>query len=301
MSSFKPVSNAIDVGARLLKPDFEKLELHFPDDDFFQQKNIVILIHGFTANSNYLRELGEYLERYQFKCLFFNYNSYSGISTAADTLLSLLNGFHGRLGEKFLKKNINLVAHSMGGLVARAAITRSLFFFNSLVMLGTPNFGTLRDQLLIDFLIDVGEFLSGPFPKARLACQSARELTLDDCNNPSNTFIHKLNAEWSTNLLKFPLLTISGGRNEILFSKNSILNYAINDHLQAIFNGRVNDGLVPEDSVVMPWYSLSDKCYNHLNYYPEYKNINHTNLIFNQDIFQRIVDWLQTVDSRPCQ
>jgi pimeloyl-ACP methyl ester carboxylesterase len=273
-------------GAGLFK--YSQGDFKIANSEEIKKSNTIILIHGFTANSEYLKLLGDFLEQENFNCIYFNYWSYDGIKKAGDCLISELNYY-----SSFFQKDNNrlrIVAHSMGGLVARQAIKTSKSFFKKLVMLGTPNNGTLNDKWYIQFLLEYGEYISEEIPHATPSCKSALELTKSD-DNSGKTFIDYLNSSWQCPPLDvFPVLTISGGLNWLDFSDNFLKNKLYNFFIQRSLDKAQNDGLVPESSVEIP---NRVKSYLHFNRYPNYSDVNHSNLIKSPTVFREIVKWLQ--------
>ena len=78
-------------------------------------KPAVVFVHGFTSNGRYMLDLAQYTAAHGFVSLLFNYDSYKGIDQAAKDLEARLHSI-----EDGLKQHAYaLVAHSMGGLVAR--------------------------------------------------------------------------------------------------------------------------------------------------------------------------------------
>jgi pimeloyl-ACP methyl ester carboxylesterase len=80
----------------------------------------VVFIHGYLANGSMFDNLKEYLAGKGFDCTAFNYESQKGVAYGAKQLFSFLN----ELKLKYLSKGIqagksDIIAHSMGGLVAR--------------------------------------------------------------------------------------------------------------------------------------------------------------------------------------
>jgi triacylglycerol lipase len=97
----------------------------------------VVLVHGYTANKSNLFPLAAYLRFKGHKVLFYDYRTHEGVERSAINL------------KNFLKKHvkggrIDLVCHSMGGVVARAYLqllggTRRV---DRCITLGSPHKGT---------------------------------------------------------------------------------------------------------------------------------------------------------------
>lgn len=82
----------------------------------------------------------EILDKFkQWELVSFDYDFYKGIELNAEELSGLLRERYGDVAE------VTLICHSVGGLVARAAVLlERLPFLKRVVMLGTPNFGEQR-------------------------------------------------------------------------------------------------------------------------------------------------------------
>jgi pimeloyl-ACP methyl ester carboxylesterase len=78
------------------------------------------------------------------------------------------------------KKKLFLIAHSMGGLVARAFAMdpEAREFIRGIIMLGTPNNGAFPDHRILRYFVHYGEHISKrAMPEARMfTCLSAKQL-----------------------------------------------------------------------------------------------------------------------------
>src|SRR4051812_15265702 len=79
---------------------------------------LVVLVHGFTSHGRYMERLAKQLRGHGYVTAVFNHDSYLGIDVASADLGGILEGFM-EVFEKEGNKGFVLVAHSMGGLVAR--------------------------------------------------------------------------------------------------------------------------------------------------------------------------------------
>ena len=263
-----------------------------PED--FGARKLVILIHGFTAHGKYMRELGDFIQAFDFQAFVFNYNSYRGIAKAATNLRDFLLRYDGEVAGAISRNGVFIIAHSMGGLVARslAIIDEDQHFVRGMVLLGTPNDGCFSSARFLSYFIDYGEFLSGLMPEARNpACLSAKELIKADATD--KPFISVLNERWQKSFHRPPTLSISGGKRYLALSNNPLKNWLANRVIQGEIGQDDNDGLVTEKSVNMhSTMSLAeDKRYRHFNDYPYYPDLNHTNLKENQTLALEIVKW----------
>ena len=86
---------------------------------------LVVVVHGLTSSGEYLGALERYIHRHEsheskkYLCATFNYDSYLEIDFAGRVLADLLGDFKNQIRQYGLV----LVAHSMGGLVIRYAIS----------------------------------------------------------------------------------------------------------------------------------------------------------------------------------
>lgn len=260
---------------------------------------LVVVVHGLTSSGEYLGALERYIHRHEsheckkYLCAMFNYDSYLGIDFAGQVLAHLLGDFKNQIRQYGLV----LVAHSMGGLVIRYAI--SLLAANDikvlgLILLGTPNTGFFGKRFFVDRLLDWAEVVSTSNPYLRQsACPAVRQLIGSDQEH----LIETLNAA-SLNLSHHPpTLSISGGLGywELAQGQWNFRDRIANLIIQWQLNERPNDGLVPESASDLRKVISGDPNIQHVNSYPEYKQINHSGLTGNQSIFQKIAAFLDEI------
>ena len=77
-------------------------------------------------------------------------------------------------------RDVNLVAHSMGGLVARAALKNKLDRVPRIIQLGTPNYGSFAPVEVLRATYDTVK---------RISTLDLRHSTVDLCNQVFNTFL----------------------------------------------------------------------------------------------------------------
>jgi len=144
---------------RLLLSDYNScMEKIYQFDAKFESDHLVLLIHGLGRHAGImdkpkiaLREAGYAAHSLNYATLF------EGVDDHADHFSHLLENL------KDVKK-ISFVTHSLGGLVVREILSRSLVWngatANKLVMMGTPNKGAK----IADFLnrMKIYQFISGP-------------------------------------------------------------------------------------------------------------------------------------------
>jgi pimeloyl-ACP methyl ester carboxylesterase len=274
-------------GASLTQPDgawATSVDLH---------GNHLIVVHGFTASSVYLRDIGRFFTGSGLPALLFDYDSYVGIDAAAESLAALLDDLAPPQGPV---RRV-LVAHSMGGLVVRRflrllAERHGAGAVNDTVagacFLGTPHAGTLVGQPLVTPLADLSDALTGLYPFLRSPlCRSSRQLTATD----PGRFIDSLNAADRDDPLGIPTLTISGGMNHLEYCGGALRNRLLNTWVQ----GRLeepNDGLVAESSADLSRVlGRGDLPITHVADYPEHATTNHTFLVRNQSLAARVARW----------
>jgi pimeloyl-ACP methyl ester carboxylesterase len=259
-------------------------------------RRVVVVVHGFTSDASYMRALADYLERSGSTVALFEYDSYLGIDYAAALLEEKLRPLHAMLD----RHGFVIVAHSMGGLVARVVArtaSTSTKGLRGIVLLGTPNDGTLRGpmkRLFMSYLLDWSDALTVPNPFSRSAiCLSALQLTCSD----DTSLVDNLNSDDRKDPHGIPMLSISGGLEFLEMGKSSstsMLASVRNAVLQGLINNSPNDGLVPETSSNVASV-LSGPGMMHRNDYAEYPTTNHTYLDQNQSVAQIIVEWIDTI------
>lgn len=114
--------------------------LHWPDD-FAAGRRTMLLVHGLDADASDLRRFARACRGSDVQSILFDYPNDGPIAWSGDRLRTELDGFllqHPKL-------RLVIVAHSMGGLVARHALEatdRPPRCVTHLFMLGTPNHGS---------------------------------------------------------------------------------------------------------------------------------------------------------------
>jgi len=103
-------------------------------------KPLVVLLHGLDCNIGILQPMGDMLESRGVQVAYFSYPSDQAIS--AD--IQLLDQRLGELQQTYPGIHINLVGHSMGGLIARGYVEGNTYRneVDHLIMVGTPNNGS---------------------------------------------------------------------------------------------------------------------------------------------------------------
>ena len=117
----------------------------------FDKKRTVIIIHGIKSDLNAFKELAQKIYNENYEVLGFNYPYADLMENNGSDLKVILEKIY-----KQSNKKVFIVAHSMGGLVSRYAITiGASSFVGKLIMCSTPNNGARVDGIL-NFLIANG-------------------------------------------------------------------------------------------------------------------------------------------------
>ena len=105
-----------------------------------QNRELLVLIHGLAANTMFLRPLERHFSRLGFNVLNWGYPSIrNGVEKNAQRLRQLLEDAESQSSNP----RIHIVAHSMGSIVTRAALTAYLpAMLGRVVLLGPPNRGS---------------------------------------------------------------------------------------------------------------------------------------------------------------
>jgi pimeloyl-ACP methyl ester carboxylesterase/GNAT superfamily N-acetyltransferase len=215
---------------------------------------VVLLAHGFNSNPESLGGVHAALNERGFPCGTFAYPNDGPLDESAVLLADELRAF----GEQHPTRRVSIVAHSMGGLVARAAIEDPVLDPGNvmqLIMVGTPNHGS---QLAC--------FPGGP--DCADAFARHREGGLDDvfrnatidgldeaCEDmrPESRFLRKLNARDRNPHVRYSLLLGTGGplTEESLAELQAKVAAAVDQNRIARFFGpRVENPLSDFDEVV---------------------------------------------------
>ncbi|MEZ6064530.1 MAG: alpha/beta fold hydrolase [Planctomycetaceae bacterium] len=117
---------------------------------------LVVLVHGYNSSAGQLRPLHELLRHEGFACAMYSYPNDGSIDAAAVELSGELR----RLRTDSPATDVAIVAHSMGGLVSRAAVEdaeRDPGNVRRLILVATPNQGSNLARLPIG--LDLWEHL----------------------------------------------------------------------------------------------------------------------------------------------
>ncbi len=219
----------------------------------------VVLVHGLDDPGWTWRDLAPRLLDGGYTVLRFEYPNDQGIAASTDRLAASLLDLRARGVEQ-----VDIVAHSMGGLLSRDVLTRDTAYAGDgagagrfpavrrLIMLGTPNHGSQMARIrgLGEAGEQVSRWLSGS--------GSPREAFLDGEGEagrdllPDSAFLRELNARPPPAHTKY---TIVAGRMspfgtadiQELSARLGQANWGVARWLESVVSG-LGDGLVPIDS-----------------------------------------------------
>jgi pimeloyl-ACP methyl ester carboxylesterase len=105
-----------------------------------QTRPMVVLIHGLDCNRTNWFPMARLLTGQGYQVTYFTYPSDQPLQDSADLLAREMSAVR----ETFPRLKVNVIAHSMGGLVARDYIESSAYAggVDHLILIGTPNLGT---------------------------------------------------------------------------------------------------------------------------------------------------------------
>jgi pimeloyl-ACP methyl ester carboxylesterase len=241
---------------------------------------VVIAIHGFTSDGNNMSDIADAVAGERLAPAVFHYHSYLGFDDASDRLSKLLLQYQ----EAVAEHGIVLVGHSMGGLVARHLAVHAPEWLRSkihgLVLLGAPNAGTIKNDWLIDLLLNQAERRTSASPWSRSPrCRAARQLTSSDDEGA----IADLNGRCRAAPPTVPILSMSGARAQIDGIPRRIVKQL----------PVPNDGLVAEESADITRVITTPTLYRHYNSYPAWTMTNHTDLPHTQEVVSYLVSWIR--------
>ena len=107
---------------------------------FDQSRRLVLLIHGLNSGAGRWSDMAELLKEDGFQVAYFNYPNDQAISHSADRLTADLKQFHC----KYPEATIDIVAHSLGSLVARSYVEGPEYVggVDRFILLCPPNHGS---------------------------------------------------------------------------------------------------------------------------------------------------------------
>jgi alpha-beta hydrolase superfamily lysophospholipase len=157
----------------------KKCHFYMPPKAENNRHEIVVLVHGLIRRSTNMRSMGKFLCRHGYTVYIYDYKtSTKGISAHGNDLRKYLH--------KVLKENptasINIVTHSMGGILTRYALAKNTENDNKtpsldisrikrIVMLAPPHGGSNTARLLTKYFPVTGKWLK-PLPELSNATDS---------------------------------------------------------------------------------------------------------------------------------
>lgn len=163
---------------------------------------------------------------------------------------------------------IDIVAHSKGGLDSRLYVDKGDEKVNHLVMIGTPNRGTIMADMELRFR-EMGMPIFPNFQDPEVS-QALRDLSVDRVNSHdqvNNPTVRDLNANLDRQKSRVEMMTVDGNGVPTL-SDRSILTFR-------------GDGVIPRHSVELPGVERSHKWW-----------VNHTQVKNNPDVLRKTVAFL---------
>jgi pimeloyl-ACP methyl ester carboxylesterase len=256
------------------------------------QNKLLVLVHGLCMNDmQWTQKSGDFepamARELGYTTIHLHYNSGLHVSTNGRAFAALLENLLGQWPQPL--KEFAILAHSMGGLVARAAYHYGMAAghawprrLQKLIFLGTPHQGTPLERVgsLIDLSLGVSPY-SAPF--ARLGKLRSAGITdmrygnvLDEDWQGSDRFENQAD-------LRHPLAL-----------PETVLNYAIAANIGKKAGGLIGDGMVPLDSALgrhhdpemtLPFASSRQW----IGY-----GMNHWDLLGRAEVHKKIMRWIGT-------
>jgi pimeloyl-ACP methyl ester carboxylesterase len=159
------------------------------------ERDIVLLVHGFNSEPQHNDEVLKPIRAAGFACGWFRYPNDHAIERSGDLLAEELREFRTQHPER----RIALVAHSMGGLVARACIEDSSLDpgnVHRLIMIAPPTKGTFLANYAIGTDLwehGLGKDKGGPIDRVRASFADGLCEAIEDLK-PGSECLRRLNA-----------------------------------------------------------------------------------------------------------
>lgn len=233
-------------GLRYLTPDAR----WSPDAPVPLPAHAVLLIHGLDEPGGIWDQLAPALAHAGHATIRFDYPNDQSAAASADKLVACLEQLHAQG-----VTSLDIVAHSMGGLIARDALTRPPTTTSTipavpvLITLGTPHDGS--PWAALQPVAEVREHIqrwieSEDLDPARLftAWNDGLGQARDDLR-PGSPYLTELNARpWPTTTRLIAVVAVIGAYNAADTSED-----------RATLTARLGDGVVPIDSATTPFAS----------------------------------------------
>lgn len=173
------------------------------------EHDVIVLIHGFNSTSQRNEALMKTVREAGYPCATFNFPNDDELNKAAALLSSELYEFAALHPDR----KVTLLAHSAGGLAARACIEDPALDpgnVHKLIMIGTPNHGSVLARAAIGMdVCEHGWMIGRGGMRAAIAdgmCEMRADL------QPCSEFLTRLNALGLNKNVEYTLLLGTGGR-----------------------------------------------------------------------------------------
>jgi len=154
---------------------------------------IVVMLHGLDGDRGDCVPLGNHLAAAGYQVAYFGYPGDQPIAESGELFARHMRSLH----ERFPRARIEIVAHSMGGLVARQYVEGSGYAggIDHLFLVGTPNAGSswARFRVLLAVQEEIHEYRTNPDWHASWIITEGLGEAGDDLM-PGSTFLKRLNA-----------------------------------------------------------------------------------------------------------
>ncbi len=229
------------------------LHRHSSELPYEESRKTVILIHGLDDPGKVWMNLEPALLARGYDLWVFEYPDDQAIHKSADLLNRELKQHRSQMGNQ-----LQIVAHSMGGLVSREMLTHPDFqsgsakqrpAINKLIMVGTPNHGShlarfrffseIRDQLFSDNFYWLGGLIDGDG-------QAGEDLI------PGSDFLHQLNTRkrpYNTEYIVIAGVLSSKELKDLSLQFEPLIN--LNERAQSLYSEAIvslGDGMVSIES-----------------------------------------------------
>ncbi len=177
-----------------------------------RDKNLVVLLHGFNSTPDRNLALLAPVREAHFPTATFRYPNDHSLAESARLLSTELTKY----AQKHPKRKVTLVGHSMGGLVARAALEDPELDpgnVDQLIMVATPNHGTMLAHVtkgtdIWEHAIRHGS--GGPIDRLRASVVDGLAEAVTDVK-PGSTFLDELNGRERNPRVRYSLFLGTDG------------------------------------------------------------------------------------------
>jgi pimeloyl-ACP methyl ester carboxylesterase len=186
------------------------------------QTTLVVLIHGLDGNSGSCADLAELLHGDGFQTATFAYPSERPLDESADLFTRNMLALH----QRFPDLKVNLVAESMGGLIARRYVESAQYAggIDHLILIAPPNSGSTwtKGSLVLKLLVNAARWMHDPdwSPAWMIAegiCQASADL------RPDSKFLLELNSQPRRGPIRYTI--IAGDRPAYYRFEAKLLEY----------------------------------------------------------------------------